>query len=172
MPGSGKGTCTDYLAAKGYEMIHFGNIVTQDEIPRRGLELNEANEKLVREDLRAKGGKGVLAKMVIEKIENINKEVVVLDGLYSWTEYKILNEKYGKNLVLIAVYTPKNERYERLQTREYRPLSEDEATSRDIAEIENLEKGGPIAYSDHLIQNTGTPQDLTDQVDQLLRSIL
>jgi len=171
MPGSGKGTCTEYLEKSGYTVFHFGNIVTQEEIPRRGLELNAANEKIVREDLREKGGKGVLASMVVDKIDQSNKDVIVLDGLYSWTEYRILNEAYGEDLLLIAVYTPKVDRYARLMARDYRPLTKEEATLRDVAEIENLEKGGPIAYADYLLHNTETPESLKSELDNLLLSL-
>lgn len=173
MPGSGKGSCTDYLhQEKGYPLIYFGGIVV-DEVKRRGLEVNEKNEKSVREELRAKGGIGVLGKLVAEKIHKAyaDEPLVVLDGLYSWSEYKILRNEFGDAITLVAVYTPKQTRYQRLAKRPVRPLTEAEVSSRDIAEIENLEKGGPIAYADFLLTNTETLDDLHRELDKVVKQI-
>ena len=46
-------------------------------------------------------------------------------------------------------------RYKRLESREVRPLTNIESESRDIAEIENIAKAGPIAYADYYILNNG-----------------
>ena len=173
MPGSGKGTCTDYLDSKGYPVVHFGQMIVE-EVEARGQEVNEQNERVVREELREKEGKDVFAKRVAQRCaEHIadGHETVVIDGLYSWTEQKALREKFGTDLLLIAVYTPKKLRYERVATREYRPLTNEEAESRDIAEIENLEKGGPIAFADHLLHNTDTPEHLKAEVDELFAEL-
>ena len=97
MPGSGKGTCTDFLAEKyKFPVIHLGNMV-YDEVARRGLDPVK-DEKFVREDMREMEGPNVLAKhaaQVADTLLEAGNNVIVLDGLYSWTEYKYLHEKYG-----------------------------------------------------------------------------
>lgn len=172
MPGNGKGTCTDYLASKGYPVIHFGNMVV-NEVKNRGLEVNEANERIVREDMRVKEGVGVLAKRVSAEVTKLLEEadVVVLDGLYSWSEYKVLQKNFEDSLVVICVFTPRKVRYERLAKRSYRPLTNEEVARRDVAEIENLEKGGPIARADYCLVNTKTPEDLLKELDELMDEI-
>lgn len=172
MPGSGKSTCVDYLLSKGIPSVYFGGI-TIDEVKARGLEVNEINEKLVREDIRAKEGKGAYAKRIISKIDALfvaGKHVVVADGLYSWTEYKIFVEKFGKSAIFIAITAPRHVRHERLANRPIRPLSDEEVTSREYAEIENLEKGGPIANADYTIANTQTPEDMLKELESILQS--
>ena len=81
---------------------------------------------------------------------------VVADGLYSWSEYKVLRDYYGDRLNVVAVYAPPAVRYERLEKRQLlkedvnlrnRPATKDQAKARDYAEIENIEKGGPIAMA-------------------------
>ena len=62
---------------------------------------------------------------------------VVLDGLYSWTEYNILIEEIPE-LILISVVADKDIRYGRLTEREIRPLTKEEAKKRDLSEIEGL----------------------------------
>src|SRR5688572_9272052 len=90
MMGSGKDTCTDYVAKKtGAPVIHFGNMM-YEEVARRGLDIVK-DEKAVREDMRAKDGPAVLAKHVAAKTKEYlanGSKRIVLNGLYSWSEYK------------------------------------------------------------------------------------
>jgi dephospho-CoA kinase len=173
MPGAGKSVCVEHLKSKGLPSAYFGGI-TIDEIKARGMEVNEANEKLVREDIRAKEGKGAYALRIITQIEKYfeeGHEYVVVDGLYSWTEYKIFKETLENNAIIIAVVTPRSVRHERLAARQIRPLTEQEASSRDYAEIENLEKGGPIANADFYLANDRNPGELEADLDRLLDSL-
>ena len=175
MPGAGKSLAVNYLESKGYPSVYFGGVVTIDEIKLRGLELTHANEKMIREDLRAKEGMGVIAKRIIVKIEklfNEGNEVVVADGMYSWAEYKIFKEKYGADSIIIAVAAPRHLRHKRLAKRPHRPLSETEVVAREYAEIENIEKGGPIANADFTIVNDSTPEILFNQLDDILEKEL
>jgi dephospho-CoA kinase len=175
MPGAGKGTCTDYIASKyGVPLIHFGNMV-YEEVQRRGLD-NVKDEKFVREDMRKQGGPAVLAHHVARKvkqaIENGDNRIV-LDGLYSWSEYKYLHEMFGDSLITIAVAAPRAIRYQRVVDRKdgHRQYTEQQVKERDIAEIENLEKGGPIAFADYTLVNEGAPDDLLKQLEKILDEI-
>lgn len=173
MPGAGKSSCVKYLEQKGWPSVYFGGI-TVEEVKARGLGVNEANEKLVREDLRAKEGLGVMAARIISKIEALvaqNHTVVIADGLYSWAEYKIFKEKFGRNAIIIAIVAPRTLRHERLANRSVRPLTDEEVTAREYAEIENIEKGGPIANADYTIVNSGTPEQMTAQLDEILTEV-
>ena len=67
----------------------------------------------------------------------------------------------------MAIVAPKRLRHHRLTTRSVRPLTVEEASSRDWAEIENLEKGGPIAIADYYVHNDGTIDNLHQQLDQI-----
>lgn len=173
MPGSGKGTCVDYVLKARPNLpphLYFGGIVVE-EVKNRGLEVNEANEKLVRLDLRAKEGKEVLAHRIAKKIDELlaaGETRILVDGIYSWSEYKVFKQKYGDDVVVVAVTAPRSVRHERLANRPIRPLNADDADSRDYAEIETMEKGGPIANADYTINNGADPQNLYTQIDGLL----
>jgi len=173
MPGSGKGTCTDYLHnTYGWPVVHFGKMI-YEEVERRGLD-NVADEVYVREDMRAQDGPAVLAKHISRKADEhlaFGSPVVVLDGLYSWSEYKFLHEKYDDNLVLIAVTAPKKVRRQRVLDRKdsHRTYTLEQLITREIAEIENLEKGGPIAYADYTLANVDTPQEMLANLDKILQ---
>jgi dephospho-CoA kinase len=175
MPGSGKGTCTTYLSEKyGYPVVHFGNMI-YDEVQRRGLD-NVSDEKFVREDMRAQEGPAVLAKHVAVKADELfeaGSKVVVLDGLYSWSEYKYLQQRFGDRLTVVAVAANKQTRYQRILNRKdshRKYTSVQQIIDREIAEIENLEKGGPIAYADYTLINDAGPQDMLAALDKIVSS--
>lgn len=167
MCGSGKSEAVKYFEERGYKKVYFGGVV-MDEMKSRGLEVNEQNERLTRESLRKEYGMGAMAVKSLPKIENFyNEGNVVIESLYSWQEFKILKEKFGDSFKLLTVYTTKELRYARLAKRPFRPLTNDESLSRDISEIEKLDKGGPIAYTDYLVMNDGTLDELKFQLDNL-----
>ena len=99
--------------------------------------------------------------------EQIKTKNVVLDGLYSWYEYKYLIDKFP-DLKLICVVTDKDLRYERVGKREDRPFDLEAIRFRDISEIENLFKGGPIAYADYYILNNNGKDDVLNRLQEIL----
>lgn len=179
MAGAGKSLVADELVKQGFEYLRFGQI-TLDEVKARGIEANENNEKKIREEFRKKHGMGAFATLNISKIDELLKESnVVVDGLYSWSEYKILKERYGDKMYVLAVYAPPELRYERLENRSiendeklrFRSFTGKEAKARDYAEIENIEKGGPIAMADFTIINTGSVDELKERIKETLKQI-
>ncbi|MFO8101185.1 MAG: AAA family ATPase [Dehalococcoidia bacterium] len=171
MNGSGKSEVTRIFEQKGYARIRFGDI-TDEEIRKRGLELNEANERRIREELR-KGDMAAYAELNRPKIELALKDSkVVIDGLYSWDEYKILKQHYGNDLIVIAVYASPKTRQQRLPHREVRPLNPEDSSARDYNEIEHLQKGGPIAIADYtLINEHISIEELRSKTEQLITDL-
>jgi dephospho-CoA kinase len=180
MCGSGKSVVADALVKKSFSFLRFGQI-TLDIVKERGLAPTEENERKIRESVRKEHGMGAYAILNIPKIDALLKKGnVAVDGLYSWTEYKILREKYDEQLIVVAVYAPPKLRYERLAARKLegndkdlrnRPATEEQSRNRDFAEIENIEKGGPIAMADYTLTNTGTTSQLLIQLDKILKEI-
>jgi dephospho-CoA kinase len=171
MPGSGKSVLSDYLKNKGFHVIRFGGFVIE-EIEKQGLPVNPRNEQIVREELRKKHGMDAFARIALpvirKELNNNENEVVVIDGLYSFSEYKRLKKEFKDNLIVVAVFTPKQLRYERLASRQERPLTKAEAEERDFSEIERIEKGGPIAIADLTLINSGTVKQLIENAEVLL----
>jgi dephospho-CoA kinase len=50
-----------------------------------------------------------------------------------------------------------------------RPLTAEQARARDFAEIENVNKGGPIAMADFTIRNDGTLAELEQQAMAIVK---
>lgn len=173
LAGGGKSTVVDYLTEKGYPKVYFGGIVLE-EVKKRGLELTQENEQPIREELREKEGKDFVAKRIIAQIHNLiaaGQHRIVADGLYSWTEYKALKHEFPGELSVIAVVAPKHLRKSRMALRPVRPLTSEQVDQRDWAEIENIEKGGPIAIADHYIINDGSLEHLYEQLDKELEHV-
>ena len=172
MSGTGKSVVTDYLEKLGFTKIYFGG-VTYKLMEEQGIERDEEGkvEKEFREKLRAEHGPECYAKFLEDDIrEALKTSDVVLDGLYSWYEYKYLIERF-KDLKLVCVVTDKKLRYDRVAIRPERPFDKDAIIYRDLSEIENLYKGGPIAYSDYFILNNGTEEDVKLRIDEILKDV-
>ena len=171
MCGSGKSVASDYLESIGYKKVYFGG-VTMEKLKEEGLDVTPDNEKMMRERLRRDLGMGAFAKILLPRIKEYFKDSnTVLDGLYSWDELKILKDELGNNLKVIAIICDKNIRYKRLESREIRPLTNIESESRDIAEIENIAKAGPIAYADYYVLNNGDLDSYKKRLEEILNSI-
>lgn len=156
MTGAGKSEATQFFVEKGFEKVYLGE-VTFEEMRRRKLDLTPENEKMVRESLRAEGDMAIYAKKSVDKIQRLFErgKNVVVESMYSWSEYKFFKERFKENFLVLSVVTDRALRAERLATRKVRPLSDEQVKARDYAEIENIEKGGPIAIADCFVVNNG-----------------
>lgn len=175
MSGSGKSVVVDYLTEKGYPKVYFGGMIYK-EMEKRGLERTEdgESEKKFREEIRQTEGKDWVVRQVIEETKNLiaaGQKRIVLDGVYSWTEYKILRHEFPTNITFLAIVVDKKLRYERVAKRPGRAFDGAAIRERDRSEIENLEKGGPIAAADYYILNNGSVEDMEKQVDEVLQEI-
>lgn len=153
MAGSGKSVAADFFRSKGIPVLRFGD-QTDRGLQEKGLPLTEKNEKAYREQIRRELGMAAMAIKIEPRILETakNHSTVVLDGLYSWEEYVYLKQKFPQ-IQLLCIWTLPTLRYQRLAIRSRRPLTKEEAINRDIAEIENLHKGGPIAMADYVLIN-------------------
>lgn len=168
MAGAGKTSVSSYFRDKyrfGY--LRFGDVVEQGARELGGV--NEQNERTFREQIRKELGMKAMAVKAAPLIKELFKthENIVIDGIYSWEEYEYLRQEYPK-LLLLLVYATPTTRYRRLANRPIRPLHPEEARSRDIAELINLHKGGPIALADFLVVNEGSLDELHKKLDDVL----
>lgn len=175
MSGSGKSVVVDYLTSKGYPKVYFGGMIYK-EMERRGIERTPdgESEKHFREMIRETEGKDWVVKQVEKETSALieaGQKRIVLDGLYSWTEYKYLKKAFPGKVTVVAVVVDKNLRHKRVGKRPDRPFNTEEIQERDRSEIENLEKGSPIAMADYYILNNSSVEDLTARLDEILKQI-
>ena len=167
LAGSGKSSAVEYLTEKGFPKIYFGGVIYKA-MDEAGIEKTWDNQQQFREEIRRREGKDFVIKRVIKNIHdliNAGQNKIVLDGLYTWSEYKILKHEFPGQVVVIAIVTPKYLRYQRMAKRIERPMQPHEVDQRDWSEIENLEKGGPIAIADYFIINDGSLEQLHQKID-------
>lgn len=172
MAGAGKSEVACVFEAKGFARIRFGD-VTDAELRKQGLLVNEDNERKMREMLRENYGMAAYAILNLTRLDVALKSgPVVIDGLYSWEEYTTLKEYYGANFLTVAVWASPEVRYERLRVRPVRPLTEEEAFSRDQAEIIRLNKGGPISMADYTVLNEDSLKDLEKEISRVIKKVV
>jgi dephospho-CoA kinase len=180
LTGAGKSVASDFFVKKGFQYLRFGQIVL-DEVKKRGLTPIEENERPIREEFRKKYGMAAMATLNLENFKRLLKNGGTLgDGLYSFEEYKVLKNEFGKRFITVTIYAPPELRYERLTKRKLlkndknlrnRPATKEAAESRDYAELENLNKGATIALSDYTVVNTKSLQYFYKQLDEICKEI-
>ena len=167
LAGSGKSSAVEYLTEKGFPKIYFGGVIYKA-MDEAGIEKTWDNQQKFREEIRQREGKDFVIKRVIKNVRdlmNAGQNKIVLDGLYTWSEYKILKHEFPGQVVVIAIVTSKHLRYQRMVKRPERPMQPHEVDQRDWSEIENLEKGGPIAIADYFVINDGNLDQLHQKID-------
>ena len=156
--GTGKSEACAFLETQGYTLVYFGGVV-MEEVAARGLAITPDNERAVREDLRVQHGMAAMAVMRLPQIRMhlAAGKAVAIDGLYSLAEYELLKTalktEFGALLKVLALHSPRSLRYSRLAARAHRPLTPQQVDERDMFELKNLDKGGPIALADAVISN-------------------
>jgi dephospho-CoA kinase len=173
MPGSGKSTAVDFVKSHAIPSVYFGGIILSA-MQKAGLPITPENEKQFRENIRKQHGNDFVIKKVIEEINHLiasGQHRIILDGLYTWTEYKTLKHAFPTEVTLIAFVPPKHLRHQRVAERPDRPLTQAQINTRDYSEIENLEKGGPIAIADYYIINDGPISATHEKLKSILHTI-
>lgn len=172
MCGSGKTVAVSEFEKRGWKKIYFGE-ATFIKMKELGLEINEENERKVREQLRASGDKGIYARIFLPEIEKAHKKGnVVIESMYSWSEYKIVKEKFKDAFEVLCIATDAPLRRERLKVRAFRPMDEATSMARDYSEIENIEKGGPIGIADHYILNNSSKRTFVSHVNKYIDTLI
>ncbi len=173
LSGAGKSEAVNHVARLGIPKVYAGGIL-YDEMRRRGIAITPQSQAEFRKAWREEAGKDIIIRTAAEQMQRLaaaGQRHILFDGLYSWTEYKYLTHHFPGELVVAAIVAPKQLRHRRLAQRPERPFTAQEAIARDWSEIEDIEKGGPIAIADHFISNSHDLTELHQQVDALCQEI-
>ena len=167
MPGSGKGELAKVFQEFGIKVITMSDVLREKyyKEAKEGERLMDFAKRM-----RELYGKGVVAKMCIEKIQK-DEKIVVFDGVRNWEEIEEF-KKLGE-VIIIAVHSPPKLRYERLLKR---ARKDDELTikgliKRDWEELE-MGIGTVIALADYVLVNDSTIEEFKSKARELIKQIL
>ena len=169
MPGAGKSTIAEGLKVKGYTVISMGNTI-REEAKNRNLEPTRDNLGNLMLELREKNGPGAVAELVKSQIDSSTADVILIDGIRSNDEIKVLR-KFG-DVKLLAVHASTDTRFDFLQKR---GRSDDPQTKEHFEERDNRELdvgiSNSIALSDYIISNIGlTKSELIETAFKIIQS--
>lgn len=171
LSGSGKTTAVEHFTEKGYPKVYFGGIIYQA-MEEAGIAKGEENEHLFRVAIRKKEGEDFVVKRIIKQIQDLadaGQHRIIADGIYSWPEYVAMKHAFPGELTVIAITAPKADRYHWLETRADRPQTHEITAERDRHEIEDIQKGGPIAAADYFAINNGSYEHLYEQLESFAK---
>jgi len=161
MPGSGKSTIVSMLKERGIETMNLGDGV-RAEAKRRNLEPTGDNLGKLMLELREKNGPGAIATLLTEPIKGSQSKIIVVDGVRSTAEIKVL--KNVGSVKLLSIEASADTRYKFLSSR---GRSDDPTTREKFEERDNRELdvgiGESIAIADETISNSNiTLNELTE----------
>ncbi len=153
MPGAGKSTVANMLKEKNFHVIIMGDVIREKAIEKK-IELTDKNLGKLMRDLRAEHGSGIVAKLILQKIKELDKDkkFIVIDGIRSYEEFKILKDL--DFVKLLAIHASSKTRFEHIRLRDISdsPSSYDEFLQREKREID-IGISEAIALSDEIISN-------------------
>jgi dephospho-CoA kinase len=166
--GSGKTTVGRHLREEYGASEHKFSTILSDILDRLHLPQRREYLQALGAALRESLGGDVIVKAFEKDLEKDPSEVLVVDGIRYENEVDML--KGLENSVLVYVDAPARIRYERAVKRGERGeggISFEEFLRNDSAETERrIESLKPLA--DHVIDNTGTLEDLIREVDAIM----
>lgn len=172
MAGSGKSTAVEVAKELNLFVFRMGDLIWE-EVKKRGLELKDENVGKIATEERKKFGYGIWAERTIKKIKNLNEKVVIIDGLRGKEEIEVYRKAFKKHFVLIAIFSQRKKRYERIKARK---------RVDDIFTIENFNErdkrelkwglGNSIALADYLIINEESLRKFRNKIKNLLKELI
>ncbi len=169
MPGAGKSTIANGLKEKGFEIINMGDAV-RTEAEKRNLEPTSQNLGQLMLELREKNGPGAVAELIKPSIENSNSSVIVIDGIRSNDEIKVLKKSANVKLLSILATTDTRFTFLHERGRSDDPKSKEIFEERDNREL-SVGVGKSIESADESISNNElTKDELIQAAYQVIQS--
>lgn len=177
--GSGKNTIKQLIMHK-FNCYHvtLSDVIRGEIEKRRGIFDRTALQDMGNE-MRKKYGTHILAMLAVEYLPR-DKELMIIDGIRNPGEAEYLKKRFGADFALVAVDAPIELRFERTKSRND---LKDPKTIEEFAELDRRDKGegepphgqqvgACTAIADFKIENNGTPEQLEQQVNEVMQKIM
>ncbi len=169
--GTGKDTFCEYVK-KEYDNVYFlrfSDGLTEalkiffDDIKRE-------DQQWLSSALRERFGGDILVKALIKKVNSINDGIIILNGVRRPDDFKALREIGGK---LVYITADVKKRWERVVIRKEK--ADDDVPFEKFLELGKAEAEQLItvigAEADFTIENSGTKEELYEQIKKIIDSI-
>lgn len=168
MPGSGKSLAVDVADEQGYAVVSMGDLVRKA-TAERGLPAEPDSFAKVASQRREQQGPGAWAHPTAERIQELDAQRVLVDGMRNLHELAVLREELDAHVEVVAVLASPSTRYQRMieRGRAEDADDEDELRERDLRELE-YGLGDIIAMADAYVENEGDPAETKAAVRALL----
>jgi len=171
--GSGKDTCTGYLASKyGAQIFSFTNML-KDTLDRFHLEFNRENLIKISEALRTTFGEEIMAKTMAKDVEKSTANMIAIGNARRMADIEYLSKMNG--FVLIAISAEMPTRYERIKTRGEKSSDATQTYEQFVADHERSTELSIIEVAKHAtdhIDNNGTKEELFKKLDNMVNKYL
>ena len=154
----------------GYESASLSDVL-REELRKQGKKVIRKNLLELGNELRKKHGRGILARMVADKIT----PPAVIDSIKNPEEVNELRRIYGKKFVLVTITASPKIRFERIRERN---RENDPKTWKEFIELGNLHSGEKGDFSqvvnkceeitDYVIINDGSLEELRTKAKALI----
>jgi dephospho-CoA kinase len=173
LPGSGKSLISKIALNYNWIVINMGDII-REEAEKKNIGTGEMSVKL-----REEYGENVVAKLTVEKINNILREkedldsenLFLIEGIRSPVEIKLFKDNF-KDFFIISVFSSPKTRFKRLKNRKRADDSDKikQFQERDEREL-NFGIGSVVACSDHIILNEKDLDSYTKEIKSFLENL-
>jgi len=169
MSGSGKTTLANIFRVRGVAAVTMGDVI-RGLAREKGLPPTPENLGRLATGIREEGGDDAVAKLCVEKIDDMPDEIVLVDGIRSIREVDVFGDRF--EVASVAVFASQKTRYVRLTARGRSDDPTDFVTfkARDDREL-SFSLGHAIALADYIVRNDGGHEDFEDEFENLLTLI-
>ncbi|MHC1592105.1 MAG: AAA family ATPase [Candidatus Helarchaeales archaeon] len=167
MPGAGKSEATEILKDMKIPVIVMGDVI-REEMKKRGIDITRENMGKFTREIREQEGWDVVARKCLEKINHLNADIIMIDGVRNPEEIDYFREHLS-DFKIIHVHASPEIRFQRLKTRGRKddPLTLEDFKKRDERELSfGIQK--IIEQADFTVKNEKTKEDLKEQILKII----
>ncbi|MHA1145559.1 MAG: AAA family ATPase [Candidatus Helarchaeota archaeon] len=167
MPGAGKSEATKLIEDLGIPVIIMGDVI-REEMRRNGIELTRENMGKFTREIREHLGWDIVAKKCVEKIKNIEADILIIDGVRNPEEIEYFKNNLEKFKVIYVKASPET-RFQRLRARGRvdDPFTFDDFKKRDERELSfGIKK--IMDQADYTIDNEHDREHLKAQILKII----
>lgn len=170
---SGKGTVKKYIEEKYLGQDCRFSTILRDVLTRIDVQISRDNLQKVSTVLRQTFGEDLLAKAIVKDAQNLEADIVVIDGVRRLADIKYLKEM--PNFYLMAIDADSELRYSRLIARKENEGDQNKSYEQFLADHEaEADKEVPIVMKDasFSVDNSGDLNTLYSQIDKIINKLL